>query len=64
MFINSELLKKKPEVSKPTQSDLNYSNALRDAMHLSPYLKAMVDFEDNYPNIILALVHRIPKELR
>jgi len=64
MFINSESLKKKPEVSKPTERDLSYSNDLRDAMHLSPYLKAMVDFGDNYPNIVLALVHRIPKDLR
>ena len=63
MFINFESLTKKP-VSKPTRDDLSYSNALRDAMHLSPYLKAMVDFGDNYPNIILALVNRIPKDLR
>ena len=64
MFINSELLKKTPEISQPTQSDLSYSNALRDAMHLSPYLKGMIDLGDNYPTIIHALVRRIPKELR
>ena len=52
-----------PTLSTPTTND-KYSTALRDAMHESPYLKALIDFGENYPAIINLLVRRIPLDLR
>jgi hypothetical protein len=51
-------------LSKVTRADLEDTHKLRDAMHDSPYLAALVEIEADYPSIVESLVRRIPVELR
>lgn len=57
-------LKSRGTLSKVTRADLEDTHKLRDAMHDSPYLSALVEIEADYPSIIESLVRRIPVELR
>ncbi len=51
-------------LSKVSRADIEDTHKLRDAMHDSPYLAALVQFGADYPSILDALVRRIPLELR
>ena len=61
---NQVLKQSRSTLSKVTRADIEDTHKLRDAMHDSPYLAALVQFGADYPSILDALVRRIPLELR